>query len=126
MWLVAAYSGSAVGHRRSLFKPGKGCQPDIIHLQNDSECPPYQTRVLLGCSRIAASIHDAGIRVICVKSANSTIRCWERADARTARPTRLPHDLLEHIAERITDGVSGIVSVTYGIATKPPSTMEVV
>ncbi|KAB3547930.1 MAG: hypothetical protein C5617_001125 [ANME-2 cluster archaeon] len=36
------------------------------------------------------------------------------------------HDLLERLAERITNEVPGVVSVTYGIATKPPSTMEVV
>ena len=54
------------------------------------------------------------------------IRCWECVDARVARPTRLPYDLLEHLAERITSEVAGVVSVTYGIATKPPSTMEVV
>jgi len=54
------------------------------------------------------------------------IRCWESVDARTARPTRLPYDLLERLAERITSEVSGVVSVTYGITTKPPSTMEVV
>jgi len=54
------------------------------------------------------------------------IRCWESVDARTARPTRLPYDLLERLAERITNEVPGVVSVTYGIATKPPSTMEVV
>jgi len=54
------------------------------------------------------------------------IRCWESVDARTARPTRLPYDLLERLAERISDEVPGVVSVTYGITTKPPSTMEVV
>jgi len=54
------------------------------------------------------------------------IRCWESVDARTARPTRLPYDLLERLAERITNEVPGVVSVTYGITTKPPSTMEVV
>ncbi|HDJ38111.1 MAG TPA: ExsB family transcriptional regulator [Methanosarcinales archaeon] len=54
------------------------------------------------------------------------IRCWESVDARTARPTRLPYDVLERLAERITNEVTGVVSVTYGIATKPPSTMEVV
>ncbi len=54
------------------------------------------------------------------------IRCWESVDARVARPTRLPYDLLDRLAERITNEVTGVVSVTYGIATKPPSTMEVV
>lgn len=54
------------------------------------------------------------------------IRCWDSVDARTARPTRLPHDILERLAERITGEVPGVVSVTYNITAKPPSTMEAV
>ncbi|MEA1907115.1 MAG: asparagine synthase-related protein [Euryarchaeota archaeon] len=54
------------------------------------------------------------------------IRCWESVDARTAKPTRLSYTVLEQLAERITNEVTGVVSVTYSIATKPPSTMEVV
>lgn len=54
------------------------------------------------------------------------VRCWDSLDARTARPTRLPYPLLEKIARRMTAEVPGVVSVTYHIATKPPSTMEVV
>ncbi|MFC1807585.1 asparagine synthase-related protein [Candidatus Omnitrophota bacterium] len=54
------------------------------------------------------------------------IRCWESIDARKATPTRLPFETLEKLAERMTTEVPGVVSVTYNIATKPPSTMEVV
>lgn len=54
------------------------------------------------------------------------IRCWDSVDARTARPTWLPHDILERLAERITGEVPGVVSVTYNITAKPPSTMEAV
>ncbi len=54
------------------------------------------------------------------------VRCWESVDARTATPTRLSFDLLEKLATEITGNVPGIVSVTYNIATKPPSTIEVV
>jgi len=54
------------------------------------------------------------------------IRCWDSVDARTATPTRLSFDLLEKLASEITGNVPGIVSVTYNIATKPPSTIEVV
>lgn len=54
------------------------------------------------------------------------VRCWESVDARTATPTRLSFDLLEKLAGEITGNVPGIVSVTYNIATKPPSTIEVV
>jgi GMP synthase (glutamine-hydrolysing) len=54
------------------------------------------------------------------------IRCWESIDARTATPTRVPFETLERIAERTINEVPGIVSVTYNITPKPPSTMEAV
>jgi GMP synthase (glutamine-hydrolysing) len=54
------------------------------------------------------------------------IRCWESVDAREARPMRLPFDLLESMANDLVSQVPGVVSVTYHIATKPPSTMEAV
>ncbi len=54
------------------------------------------------------------------------IRCWDSVDARTATPTRLPWEVLEKLSSRIVSEVPGVVSVTYNIATKPPSTMEVV
>jgi GMP synthase (glutamine-hydrolysing) len=54
------------------------------------------------------------------------VRCWDSVDARTASPTRLPFDMLEKLADEIISDVPGVVSVTYNIATKPPSTIEVV
>lgn len=54
------------------------------------------------------------------------VRCWNSVDARTATPTRLPWKILERLAERITTEIPGVVSVTYNITSKPPSTMEAV
>ena len=54
------------------------------------------------------------------------LRCWESVDARTARPTRLPWEKLEGIAALITRRIPEVVSVTYHIGTKPPSTIEAV
>ena len=54
------------------------------------------------------------------------VRCWDSQDARTGSPTRLPYDILERLAERITTEVPGVVSVTYNITKKPPSTIEAV
>jgi len=54
------------------------------------------------------------------------IRCWDSVDARTATPTRLPFETLETLSRRIVNDVPGVVSVTYNITTKPPSTMEAV
>lgn len=54
------------------------------------------------------------------------IRCWDSIDARVASPTRLPYVTLERMAGNILKSVPGVVSVTYNIATKPPSTIEAV
>jgi len=54
------------------------------------------------------------------------VRCWNSKDARTASPARLSFELLEQMAEEITGTVPGVVSVTYNIATKPPSTIEAI
>jgi len=54
------------------------------------------------------------------------IRCWDSVDARTAAPTRLPYETLEKIAGRIIKAIPEVVSVTYNITTKPPSTIEAI
>jgi len=54
------------------------------------------------------------------------VRCWDSVDARSATPTRLSFDLLEQMAADLLAEVPEVVSVTYNIAPKPPSTMEAV
>lgn len=54
------------------------------------------------------------------------VRCWDSVDARVATPTALSMDLLQQVAGEILNEVPGIVSVTYNIAPKPPSTIEAV
>ncbi len=54
------------------------------------------------------------------------VRCWDSLDARTATPTQLPFEILEQLAREIVSEVPGVVSVTYNIASKPPSTIEAV
>ena len=54
------------------------------------------------------------------------VRCWESVDARIATPTPLSYEILEQLASEIIRDVPGIVSVTYNIAPKPPSTIEAV
>jgi len=54
------------------------------------------------------------------------VRCWESTDAVTGLPTRLPHETLEKLADRMVAEVPGVVSVTYNITKKPPSTIEAV
>lgn len=54
------------------------------------------------------------------------VRCWDSRDARTAKPTNVPFEILEKMSEEIIREVPGVVSVTYNIATKPPSTIEAI
>ncbi len=54
------------------------------------------------------------------------VRCWDSVDARTATPTRLAFEKLENLARELIRDVPGVVSVTYNIASKPPSTIEAV
>ena len=54
------------------------------------------------------------------------LRCWESKDALIGTPTRLAYDILDKLAARMTQEVPGVVSVTYNITRKPPSTIEAV
>ncbi len=54
------------------------------------------------------------------------VRCWDSVDAREAAPTKLPFETLGRIADEIVRDVSGVVSVTYNVTPKPPSTIEAV
>ena len=54
------------------------------------------------------------------------VRCWDSIDARVATPTNVPFTILQSLAEEIVRGVPGVVSVTYNITGKPPSTIEAV
>ncbi|HOG27833.1 MAG TPA: asparagine synthase-related protein [Vicinamibacterales bacterium] len=54
------------------------------------------------------------------------VRCWDSVDGRRATPTRVPFETLESLAAEILRDVPGVVSVTYNIAAKPPSTIEAV
>ena len=54
------------------------------------------------------------------------VRCWDSTDARTATPTQVGWAILERLGQRLVTEVPGVVSATYGIAPKPPSTMEVI
>jgi len=54
------------------------------------------------------------------------VRCWDSRDARIASPTNVPFDVLQELAQQILREVPGVVSVTYNIATKPPSTIEAI
>jgi GMP synthase (glutamine-hydrolysing) len=52
------------------------------------------------------------------------LRAINTRDFVTARPARLPHELLETVAERITGEVKGINRVVLDVTPKPPATVE--
>ena len=53
-----------------------------------------------------------------------TIKVVNSVDAMTADWTRLPHDILEKMSNRITNEIEDVTLVTYAISSKPPSTIE--
>lgn len=54
------------------------------------------------------------------------VRCWDSTDALVGTPTKLPFETLLRLGDRITGEVQGVVSVTYNITRKPPSTIEAI
>lgn len=52
------------------------------------------------------------------------IRCWESADARTAEPMAIPHEVLFWLGKEIPMMIPEVVNVVYGLTPKPPVTME--
>jgi GMP synthase (glutamine-hydrolysing) len=54
------------------------------------------------------------------------VRCWESTDAKVGTPTKLSYDMLMRLGDRISGEVPGVVSVTYNITRKPPSTIEAI
>ena len=81
----------------------------------------FQYMAILHQDRVTGMRHgkrDFGLQI--------ELRCWDSVDARTATPTRLSFDILEGLAGEIIRDVPGVVSVTYNIVSKPPSTIEAI
>lgn len=114
--LAARVIGEVTPERVDLVR-----QATAILEEETAEARPFQVMAILHADRVTGmrdGRRDYGRQI--------ELRCWESVDARHATPTRLPHDTLARLADRIVAEVPGVVSVTYNITAKPPSTMEAI
>jgi GMP synthase (glutamine-hydrolysing) len=134
--------GQALGLPDELFRripfPGPALAARVIgeatpeRIETVRKATQVAERLLAGCGafQYLAVLHED--RVTGMRDGRRDfgrqieIRCWDSVDARSATPTRLPFEILEQLAQEIVSTVPGIVSVTYNIARKPPSTIEAV
>jgi len=134
--------GKALGLPKDIYSrppfPGPALAARVI-----GEVTPERVETLRGATRIVEEelSHSGAFQYLAILHEDKVtgvrdgkrefglqieIRCWESTDAKIASPTRLPYDVLERLAERITTEVPGAVSVTYNITKKPPSTIEAI
>jgi GMP synthase (glutamine-hydrolysing) len=114
--LAARVIGEATADRLALVRKATAVTEECLGSVGAFQCMAilHQDRVTGMCD----GKRDFGLQI--------EIRCWDTHDARRAFPTRLDWEILENLSLRILDEVPGVVSVTYNIAPKPPSTMEAV
>jgi GMP synthase (glutamine-hydrolysing) len=114
--LAARVIGEATAERLDLIRRATAVTEECL-----APAGAFQCMAILHEDRVTGvrdGKRDFGLQI--------EIRCWDTHDARRAFPTRLDWETLENLSLRILDEVTGVVSVTYNIAPKPPSTMEAV
>ena len=132
----------AIGLPEELFNrppfPGPALATRVI-----GEVTPERVKIVRGATRVVeeelsnigafqylAILHDDKVTGIREGKRDYglqiELRCWESTDAKIGSPTRLSWDVLDRLAERLTTEVPGVVSVTYNITKKPPSTIEAI
>ncbi len=134
--------GQALGLPEALFTripfPGPALAARVIgeatpeRIDTVRKATAVVERILAGCGafQYMAILHED--RVTGMRDGQRDfglqieIRCWDSVDARTATPTRLSFDTLEQLGQEMIATVPGVVSVTFNIASKPPSTIEAV
>lgn len=114
--LAARVIGEVTQERVEIVRKATGIVEEELHATG-----AFQYLAVLHEDRVTGvrdGKRDFGLQV--------EVRCWDSEDAVTGSPTRVPHDTLYRLAGRITAEVPGVVSVTYNITGKPPSTIEAV
>lgn len=114
--LAARIIGEVTPQRVEIVRKATSITEEIL-----SQTGAFQYMAILHNDKVTGvreSRRDYGLQI--------EVRCWESKDAKTGFPTRLGFDILKNLAERITTEIAGVVSVTYNITSKPPSTIEAV
>lgn len=114
--LAARIIGEVTKERTDIIRKATKIVEETLH-----HTDAFQSLAILHEDKVTGIRHgqrDYGLQI--------EIRCWDSSDARTAAPTRLPFETLEAMAKEITSDVPGVVSVTYNITRKPPSTIEAI
>ena len=114
--LAARVIGEATRERLELVRQATAVTEEVL-----SSTAAFQYLAILHEDRVTG-MRDGRRQFGC----QIEIRCWESVDARVARPVRLPWETLEELSRRILAEIPEVVSVSYNIAPKPPSTMEAV
>jgi GMP synthase (glutamine-hydrolysing) len=114
--LAARVIGEATRERLALVRKATAITEEVL-----AATPAFQYMAILHEDRVTG-MREGRRQFGC----QIEIRCWESTDARVARPVRLPWETLEGLSRRILADLPEVVSVTYNIAPKPPSTMEAV
>ena len=79
----------------------------------------WQAYAAVGDDRAVGVVGDGRVygNIVMIRVVSST-------DAMTADWTRLPHDLLEKMSNRITNEIDNVTWVSYAVSSKPPATIE--
>lgn len=79
----------------------------------------WQAYAAVGDDKAVGVVGDGRMygNIVMIRVVNST-------DAMTADWTRLPHDILARMSNRITNEIENVTWVSYAISSKPPATIE--
>ncbi len=122
-------------HQRMPF-PGPGLATRVIGevtpervgiLRKATEIVEEEIESLKPFQAFAVLMKDRATGIVREKRAFGSIivvRSVESKDALTASVTKVPHEVLEKIQERITTEIPSVTKVLFDITPKPPSTIE--
>lgn len=114
--LAARVIGEVTPQRVALVRRATAVVERVL-----ARVPAFQCLAILHADRVTgirAGKREFGCQI--------EVRCWDSQDAVTALPTCLPFATLAKLGRMIPEEVPEVVSVTYNITSKPPSTIEAI